>query len=149
MDLQDKQFEHILAIEDKKGQRIITLKGDSYTLGRSSKNSIVIFDRQVSRCHATIVKQKKQGNDEYVFWIYDGDLKGKKSTNGLVINKRRKASHQLKVGDLILLGDNTKLKYYQFSTKTVQLLQSARKLGTSIISTILIEKHSAKKTVVL
>ncbi|MDJ0726554.1 MAG: FHA domain-containing protein [Prochloraceae cyanobacterium] len=144
----DKQFEHILAIEDRKGQRIITLNQKMYSLGRSTKNSIVIFDRQVSRTHATIIKQQK-GNRNCTFWIYDGNLQGKRSTNGIVINKKRLLSHQLQVGDLIMLGDNTVLKYYQFSTKTVQLLRSAKKLGNSTISTILMSKQEIKQTVVL
>ena len=147
--LSDKQFEHILAIEDTKGQRIITLNQKMYSLGRGAKNSIVIFDRQVSRTHATIIQKDRPGSKDCTFWIYDGDLQGKRSTNGLIINKKRQLSHQLKVGDLIFLGDNSKLKYYQFSTKTVQLLRSAKKLGNSIISTILIEKQDAKQTVVL
>jgi len=144
-----KQFEHILAIEDSKGQRIITLNQEIYSLGRSSKNSIVIFDRQVSRYHATIVKKEATEREDLSFWIYDGDLKGKRSTNGLIINKQRHLSHQLKVGDLIMLGDNVKLKYYQFSTKTVQLLNSAKSLGNSVISKILTEKPNSKQTVVL
>lgn len=118
-------FHHILKIEAPLGQSIIDLDRNYYTLGRGSKNSIIIQDKEVSRCHATIVRQKNDRfNNKNIFWIYDGNLKGKRSTNGLIINDEYCLKHLLKPKDLIFLGKNVKLTYHQLSLKTFKLLKS-------------------------
>lgn len=118
-------FHHILKIEAPLGQSIIDLDRNYYTLGRGSKNSIIIQDKEVSRCHATIVRQKNaRFNNKNIFWIYDGNLKGKRSTNGLIINDEYCLKHLLKPKDLIFLGKNVKLTYHQLSLKTFKLLKS-------------------------
>ena len=117
-------FRHILKIEAPLGQSIIDLDRNYYTLGRGSKNSIIIQDKEVSRCHATIVRQKHTRFNKNIFWIYDGNLKGKRSTNGLIINDEYCLKHLLKPKDLIFLGKNVKLTYHQLSRKTVKLLKS-------------------------
>ncbi|MGF1488384.1 MAG: FHA domain-containing protein [Prochloraceae cyanobacterium] len=125
-------FHHILRIEAPVGQSIIDLTRDLYTLGRGSKNSIIIHDKEVSRCHATIVKKRNTNSDEDLYWIYDGNLKGKKSTNGLIVNKEYCLKHLLKPKDLIFLGKNVKLTYHHLSSKTVKLLKSLE--GNNLIN---------------
>ncbi len=120
-------FRHILRIEAPLGSSIIDLQQDYYTLGRGSKNSIIIHDKEISRCHATIIRDTQDLSHEGLFWIYDGAINGKRSTNGLIINEQYCFRHLLKPKDLILLGKNVKLTYHQLSSKTVKLLKSLDK----------------------
>ncbi|AFY78941.1 MAG: EAL domain-containing protein [Hydrococcus sp. C42_A2020_068] len=109
-------FRHVLVIEDQKARRIVVLEQSTYSVGRESSNDIVIYDRIVSRHHATLLRIKKSPrHDSYFYRIIDGDLEGNKSTNGLIINGKRCESHNLKHGDVILLGNKAKLSYYILS----------------------------------
>jgi diguanylate cyclase (GGDEF)-like protein len=109
-------FRHILVIEDQKARRIVALEQSTYSVGRESSNDIVIYDRIVSRHHATLLRIKKSPrHDSYFYRIIDGDLEGNKSTNGLIINGKHCESHNLKHGDVILLGNKAKLSYYILS----------------------------------
>lgn len=139
-------MEHILEIKTQRERRFIILNKDRYSLGRSSKNSIVIQDRQVSRYHATLIRKNKNKSnnvnnysfsvnnnkvklDNYCFWIHDGDLQGKTSSNGIAINQQYCSSHLLEYGDLIELGDNVILKYYKLSAETLKLIQGIKPLA--------------------
>jgi diguanylate cyclase (GGDEF)-like protein len=109
-------FRHILVIEDQKARRIVALEEQSYSIGRESVNDIVIYERIVSRHHATLLQIKKNPNQEnHSYKIIDGDLDGNRSTNGLVINGRTCESHDLKHGDIILFGGSAKASYYILS----------------------------------
>ncbi|MGK7875575.1 MAG: PAS domain S-box protein [Xenococcaceae cyanobacterium] len=107
-----QQFRHILLIEDTQGRRTIFLEDSTYSIGRASNNSIVISDRQVSRNHAVLLQTKDYKNARNAYWIIDGDFKGNRSSNGITINGRTCSSRQLKDGDLIEFGTQTKAKYY-------------------------------------
>lgn len=144
-----QQFEHILVVQDCKDRRMITLKKNIYTLGRASKNGIVIYDRQVSRCHATLVRKQDMGTKKYSFWLIDGDLKGKRSTNGLLINNKQCLSRKLKIGDVIALGDATTLNYYKFSRLALQkLLKPGQILNQALLEKMLFNNDENKKTIV-
>lgn len=109
-------FRHILVIEDQKARRIVALEQSTYSIGRESSNDIVIYDRIVSRHHATLLRVKKSPRqDNYFYRLIDGDLEGNKSTNGLIINGKRYDAHNLKHGDVIILGNQSKLSYYILS----------------------------------
>jgi diguanylate cyclase (GGDEF)-like protein len=109
-------FRHILVIEDQKARRIVALEEKSYSLGRDSTNDIVIYERVVSRHHATLLQVKKGPNeDKYFYKIIDGDLEGNPSTNGLIVNGKSCKSHDLKHGDIILFGGKAKSSYYIIS----------------------------------
>ncbi|MCU0534197.1 MAG: EAL domain-containing protein [Hydrococcus sp. Prado102] len=109
-------FSHILVIEDRKARRIVALEQPTYSLGRESSSDLVIYDRVVSRHHATLLRIKKSPrHDSYFYRIIDGDLEGNKSTNGIIINGRRSESHNLKHGDVITLGNQARLSYYILS----------------------------------
>jgi len=140
-------MEHLLEITNQKARRLIILNKECYSLGRSPKNSIVVKDRQVSRYHATIIKKPKNNLndinnysfsvnsnkvklDNHCFWIYDGDLKGKTSSNGLAINRQYCSSHLLKHGDLIELGDKVILKYYKIPARALKLIKGIKTLAT-------------------
>ncbi|MEA5509244.1 EAL domain-containing protein [Crocosphaera sp. UHCC 0190] len=110
-------FRHILVIEDQKARRIIALEEPTYTIGRESNNDIVIYERVVSRHHATLVRIKPTPRlDHYSYRILDGDLEGNRSTNGLLINGKINESHNLKHGDVVIFGPKAKASYYIIST---------------------------------
>ncbi|MGK7881616.1 MAG: EAL domain-containing protein [Crocosphaera sp.] len=110
-------FRHILVIEDQKARRIVALEEATYSVGRESSNDIVIYEEVVSRRHATIVRVRLSPRlDSYSYRIIDGDLEGNRSTNGLLINGKRKLSHNLKHGDVVIFGLKAKVSYYIIST---------------------------------
>jgi len=111
-------MEQVLEIETNLGRSFITLTKERYLLGRSLRNCIVIKDPQVSRYHATLIKNP---NGKYT--IYDGDLKNKKSRNGLIVNQKVCSDWILENNDVIKLGDNARLKYYHASVETLNLLK--------------------------
>lgn len=124
MNILDNDLNHVLIVKEITNQRIFILKDRSeYSLGRSSRNQIVIKDKQVSRYHATIVKKNK-ANSQESFWIYDGDRQNKKSTNGLIVNQKKCYFRCLQKGDLIKLGENVCLEYYQFPRQTLELIKA-------------------------
>ena len=113
-----QSFHHILIIEDQKARRMIALEEQTYHVGRESNNDILIYDRGVSRYHATIVKVKispRPSPSNYLYRIVDGDLSGNASTNGLVINGKQSQSHDLKHGDVIVFSNNAKASFYILS----------------------------------
>ncbi|MGH2415012.1 MAG: FHA domain-containing protein, partial [Microcystaceae cyanobacterium] len=107
-----QELRHILVIEDQKSRRIVSLKENTYSLGRDPSNSILIYDRQVSRYHATLLRINDYQSNDYSYRIIDGNLQGKKSTNGLSINGKYCLSHELKQGDIIHFGGKAKIKYH-------------------------------------
>ncbi|MBE9223277.1 EAL domain-containing protein [Cyanobacterium stanieri LEGE 03274] len=111
-----QEFRHILVIEDRKGRRILSLEENNYTLGRDSNNPIVIYDYQVSRTHATLVK--KEDTQGSTYRIVDGDLQGKRSTNGILVNGHATLSHELKHGDTIRFANEAKANYYIIATES-------------------------------
>lgn len=111
--MNQSSFRHILVIEDQKARRIVALEDATYSIGRESSNSIVIYESVVSRRHATFLRIKKSPNShEYYYRIIDGDLEGNKSTNGLIINGLTCESHDLRHGDVVLFGGRAKTSYY-------------------------------------
>ncbi|HEY9876724.1 MAG TPA: ATP-binding protein [Candidatus Obscuribacterales bacterium] len=101
----------VLVVEDKKGKRIINLDKNIYSLGRDSKNSIVINSRLVSRYHATLLRILNLENNTYLFQIIDGDLQGNHSTNGLIINGKHCLSQPLQHNDSIIFGGTAQARY--------------------------------------
>ncbi|WP_052672422.1 PAS domain S-box protein [Aliterella atlantica] len=109
---QSKQLDHLLVIEDKQGKRIITLEAATCSIGRDSSNSIVLYSHLVSRQHAILLRVTMPGCDRHLFRIVDGNLQGKRSTNGLIINGERCFAHDLKHGDEIAFSSDVQAKYY-------------------------------------
>lgn len=113
----ENEFRHILVIEDQKARRIISLEDPTYSIGRESSNDIIIYDQVVSRYHATLVRIKPSPKlDSYSYRILDGDLDGNRSRNGLMINGKNVESHELKHGDVVFFGSQSKASYYIVST---------------------------------
>jgi signal transduction histidine kinase/pSer/pThr/pTyr-binding forkhead associated (FHA) protein len=112
---QRQRVRHLLIIDDTEGRRAVLLEATTYSIGRDSTNSIVLHSKLVSRQHAILLRVTAPESTAYLFRIIDGDLQGKRSTNGLLINGRREFSHDLKQGDMIVFGGDTKAKYYAVS----------------------------------
>ncbi|BAQ60577.1 diguanylate cyclase/phosphodiesterase with PAS/PAC sensor [Geminocystis sp. NIES-3708] len=111
-----QEFRHIFVIEDRKGRRIVSLEESNYTLGRDSHNPIILYDYQVSRTHATLIRRMDDEGDGFSYRIIDGDLQGKRSTNGILINGHASISHELKHGDTIRFANEAKANYYIIPT---------------------------------
>lgn len=105
--------------EDSKGLLVIREKGMTtinridrsiLTIGRSSSDNIVLQSKGVSRCHATLFVSKGG------FWIIDGNLKGRFSTNGLFVNERRVTVHRLNHYDRIKFQQGVMAFYLNLSS---------------------------------
>ena len=112
---QKQRFRHLLTIDDAEGRRTISLEATTYSIGRDVTNSIVLHSKMVSRQHAILLRVTSPETSNYLFRIIDGDLQGKRSTNGLLVNGRRLYSHDLKHGDMVVFGGDVKAKYYVVS----------------------------------
>ncbi len=103
---------NILIVEDSKGRREITLDGSVYSIGRDPKCDIRLSSQFVSRHHATLVQLPRDDNSFY-YRIVDGNLKGKPSANGMLINGRKLQAHDLCNEDEIVFGPQARAIYYQ------------------------------------
>ncbi len=103
---------HVLVIEDAEGRRTISLDAATYSLGRDVTNAIVLHSSFVSRQHAILLRMPTQGPNRYIFRIIDGNLQGKRSTNGITINNQRCYSHDLQNGDVIVFSSDVTAGYY-------------------------------------
>jgi pSer/pThr/pTyr-binding forkhead associated (FHA) protein len=103
---------HTLLITDTKGTRKIALIELKYTIGRDISNNISINSKYVSRQHAVLLRIPGNISGTHLYRIIDGDLAGKPSVNGVVINGNSKiASHELSHGDIISLAPDAQITY--------------------------------------
>ncbi|MEM0981002.1 MAG: EAL domain-containing protein [Cyanobacteria bacterium P01_H01_bin.58] len=80
-----------------------------YTIGRASSDSIFLACKGISRTHASIYFSDDS------FWLVDGSLQGKTSTNGLLVNNAKVSVHQLKNYDIISFHKNIQAIFVQCS----------------------------------
>ncbi|HEY9658717.1 MAG TPA: FHA domain-containing protein [Allocoleopsis sp.] len=102
---------HLLIIEDEKGRREYTLDSPVYSIGRDPKCDIRLVSQFVSRRHATLVQLPNE-DGSYYYRIVDGNLKGKPSANGLLINGRKVPAHDLQDQDRVIFGPQVQAIYY-------------------------------------
>ncbi|MBR8829829.1 MAG: hypothetical protein N5P05_001215 [Chroococcopsis gigantea SAG 12.99] len=125
---------HILVIEDERGRRTLSLEELKYAIGRKSDSGIVIYSKQASRHHATLVRKTNNQTSSYSYWILDGDLEGNKSHNGIYVNGTKCLVHELKNGDLINFGCEVNASYHMITTSGDTFIsnedQPLRTLGT-------------------
>ncbi|MBW4523322.1 MAG: FHA domain-containing protein [Scytolyngbya sp. HA4215-MV1] len=105
------QIDHLFIIEDNKGRREFILDSPVYSIGRDPKCDIRLVSDFVSRRHATLVKLQNEDGSFY-YRIIDGNLKGKPSGNGLLINGRKLRHADLKDEDEIVFGPQVSAIYY-------------------------------------
>ena len=77
-----------------------------------------MFSQFVSRRHATLVRLPQEDGSSY-YRIVDGDAKGKPSANGLLINGRKLAAHDLQDEDEIVFGPRVRAIYYLLKRDTI------------------------------
>ncbi|MEA5508606.1 FHA domain-containing protein [Crocosphaera sp. UHCC 0190] len=97
------QRDHFLIIEDDKGRQEILLQDATYTMGRSQECNIRLRSQFVSRHHATVYRRVREDGSSY-YRIVDGDIEGKRSVNGLLINGIKESARDLQHGDEIVFG---------------------------------------------
>lgn len=103
---------HTLLITDTKGTRKIALRELKYTIGRDISNNISINSKYVSRQHAVLLRIPGNITGTHLYRIIDGDLSGKPSVNGVVINGNSKVgSYELSHGDIISLAPDAQITY--------------------------------------
>jgi pSer/pThr/pTyr-binding forkhead associated (FHA) protein len=107
-----QKIRHLLIVKDRRGKRAIPLTMDTYSLGRSVDNTIILYGSSVSRQHATITRLINSNNKLAPFQISDGNFQGVKSTNGLFVNGTKCKSRNLQHGDFIEFGNAVKVTYY-------------------------------------
>ncbi|MGK7940613.1 MAG: EAL domain-containing protein [Crocosphaera sp.] len=115
---------HLMVIEDKRYRQTISLEEETYSIGRQTDNSIVIYSQQASRRHGTLMKRKNRNNNSYSYWIIDGDINGQKSRNGIYVNGDKCFIKELKNGDLINFGCEVNATYYsthEFSNTVIDI----------------------------
>lgn len=108
---------HVITVEDPQGFRNFLLNNMTYSLGRSLGNSIILRSNLVSRQHATLLAVTSKKSSCF-FRIIDGSVEGKRSTNGILINGKKRFSHILSHGDEILFSKDTKAVYQVISAIT-------------------------------
>ncbi|MFS8882049.1 FHA domain-containing protein [Synechococcus sp. R55.3] len=104
------QLWHVLVIDDEQGRRAVALSAATYSIGRDPSNAIVIHSAAVSRQHALLLRLPHK-DGQYTYRLLDGNIEGKRSTNGISVNGQRCLSWDLKDGDQILLGDRVRMQY--------------------------------------
>ncbi|MGB8699203.1 MAG: diguanylate cyclase, partial [Thermosynechococcaceae cyanobacterium] len=109
---------HLLVIEDAESQRLLSLESTSHSLGRDPSNSIVLMSKSISRQHALLLRVTSSDPNNYGFLIIDGNLQGKRSTNGIKVNGKKCHSHRLKHSDQIFLGNQVKARYLNLKDLT-------------------------------
>ena len=106
---------HLINVQNDKERKVLILENSSYTIGRHKANSIIFTSSKVSRHHASIIRLVNHKTKKYYFQIIDGDLNGKPSLNGFLVNNQYCRSHDLKNGDIISFGEDSIIVYQTMS----------------------------------
>jgi diguanylate cyclase (GGDEF)-like protein len=122
----------MLIFKENNHVKIENLTNKTCSIGRSSKDSIILNAKGVSRCHATIY------TDSSKLWIIDGNMNGHTSTNGLFVNGKRVSVHQLTPFDVITFCKDVQALFLttQSNLSVPSLLEdSVRKLAWFLMDT--------------
>ena len=102
---------HQLIIQNQGDRRTVDLESATCSIGRDPNNPIVLDSAKISRYHATLLRITTAGSDNYQFRIIDGDLNGRRSTNGIEVNGKSCLSHDLQDGDVITFYEGITATY--------------------------------------
>jgi pSer/pThr/pTyr-binding forkhead associated (FHA) protein len=112
---------HLLIVEDNKGSREYILDSPVYSIGRDPKCDIRLVSQFVSRRHATLVQLPNE-DGTYYYRIVDGNLKGKPSANGLLVNGRKVHAHDLQDEDKVVFGPQVCAKYHSLKRDAISTI---------------------------
>lgn len=129
----------ILIVEDRQGRREIVLDSSVYSVGRDAKCDVRLASQFVSRHHATLV-QLPRDDESYYYRVIDGNLKGKPSANGMLINGRKLKAHDLKNEDEIVFGPQARAIYYQLRRDDDEVLPP-EEFDITLISPNMLDKE--------
>lgn len=101
---------HLLTVNDDRGVQTFLLDASMYSIGRDPSNAIVVHGESVSRQHAILLRTPTP-DKQYRYVIQDGNLEGKPSANGILVNGVPMKKHVLQDGDEISLGGKVFLIY--------------------------------------
>ncbi len=132
---------HVLVIDDEQGRRALALSAATYSIGRDPSNAIVIHSAAVSRQHALLLRLP-QKDGQYTYRLLDGNIEGKRSTNGLSVNGQRCLSWDLKDGDQILLGEQVRLQYYVCRSSEADLQQYLQEVSFRSLKTPVLDRRA-------
>ncbi|PSB29330.1 FHA domain-containing protein [Stenomitos frigidus] len=102
---------HLLIVEDDNGRRGVVLDGSEYSIGRDPTCDICLESLFVSRRHATLLRLPN-GDGTFSYRIVDGDLEGRRSSNGFLVNGYRLRTHNLQNEDEVVFGPQVRAIYY-------------------------------------
>ena len=103
------QERHVLLFNGSAPQ-LIALTADVYTVGRDPASDIMIEGDPISRQHAHLKQVTSEGSQTR-YCLIDGNLRGKPSMNGVLVNEHRCDRHVLKNGDVIAFGGLVRAMY--------------------------------------
>lgn len=147
LDNHSSDKKHLLIIEeDERGRREILLEKSAYSIGRDPKSDIRVFSQFVSRRHATLVRHKREDGSRF-YRIIDGDLKGKKSANGLLVNGRKLQTHNLEDEDEVVFGPQVSAKYYQLYWDSSEYDNKASEFDITLISPGMIDEFDGVESI--
>jgi len=109
---------HRIIIEDNKGRREYSLEREVYSIGRDPTCDIRLISQFVSRHHATLFRMMDDYGG-YYYRIVDGNGKGKTSSNGLLINGKKLAAHDMENEDKIVFGPQVQAIYFMLKRENV------------------------------
>jgi diguanylate cyclase (GGDEF)-like protein/PAS domain S-box-containing protein len=150
--IQNPECYHLIELDYEGKNELVLLENSTYSIGRDPSNDIVIDSIAVSRQHAILLRISIDQSENHIFRIVDGDLKGKRSTNGIHINGRQQKSYILKHGDFIDFGKGIKATYYNFhaqpgltSTEAIKLILSSTNTDNpEIFETVILDQGESE-----
>lgn len=153
--LEEKKNHLLLLFPDNPSERRVLCLTDSlYSVGRHSDNTIKLNSSSISRHHATFIR-KDLGETENIYILIDGDLKGQRSQNGILVNGKKTIYHRLEDGDVIVFGEGEYKAIYKQENnlekiKFESLSDSfSQKLIKNITSTTKLSRERLQDTLVI
>ncbi len=122
--MRDSFFHPVIRISIGSNEVVHCLDQSHYTIGRAKHCSICLHHKEISRIHATLVK-----DDCGQFHLLDGDGLYSESSNGTFVNGNRIDRQVLQAGDIIHFGKLVVGQFYHdqpivTGAKDQQILQS-------------------------
>lgn len=125
---------HQLIIQNKSDRRTVNIESATCSIGRDPKNIIVLDSPKISRYHATLLRITSSGTDSYHFRVIDGDLSGKRSTNGIEVNGKSCFSYDLQDGDVIT--------FYKGISATYQIIETASPVNVDVLKSAFVVEEN-------